>query len=69
MIARQLCDHFGINVPPGNDIPVGSPDSVTAAMIAGSYDPLADTAMLRDGSDRFEQLRNHYRLRHEVGFI
>lgn len=69
MIARQLCDHFGINVPPGNDIPAGSPDSVTAAMIADSYDPLADTAMLRDGSDRFEQLRNHYRLRHGVGFI
>lgn len=44
----------------------GAGIAVTAEKIAASYDPLADTAMLRENPASFEQLRNHYRLREEV---
>lgn len=47
--------------------PEGVAGSVTAALIAGSYDPLADTALLRSDPSAFESLRNHYNLRPEPG--
>ena len=49
-------------------VPVGC--EITPEAILSSYDPLADTATLREGFTpaRFEQLRNSYPLRHEVGF-
>lgn len=47
--------------------PDGPAGTVTAAMIAGSYDPLADTAALRRDPSAFESLRNNYSLRPEPG--
>ena len=43
---------------------------ITPEAIVASYDPMADTALLRNSftPGRFEQLRNGYALRHEVGF-
>jgi hypothetical protein len=37
--------------------------------ILESYDPLADTRLLKANAQNFESLRNHYALRHEVGFV
>lgn len=41
---------------------------ITPANILASYNPLADTASMRSGftPERFESLRNHYTLRHEL---
>lgn len=61
-----LARHFGWSLtlpftPPGND-----DEAFTLEHIAKSYDPLADTALLRrDNGSGFETLRNHYELRHE----
>ena len=46
--------------------PAGGAPNVDAALIAGSYNPLADTRALREHPDHFEALRNSYTLRHEV---
>lgn len=42
--------------------------TLTPALITASYDPMADTAMLRSEPWKFEELRNHYSLRPETGF-
>jgi len=43
---------------------------ITPEAILASYDPMADTAALKShpGASVFEQLRNGYPLRHELGF-
>lgn len=63
-VARAL----GITPAPMSEAaPAGPAESVTAEMIAASYDPLADTAVLRRDPLAFESLRNHYSLRSEPG--
>lgn len=50
---------------------VGMPSidgAVTWDAITASYDPMTDTRLLRESPGCFEQLRNGYALRHEVGY-
>lgn len=61
---------FGADTPDGSrNVDMGNVVTVTPELILGSYDPMADTAELRREftPKRFEQLRNGYNLRHEVG--
>lgn len=66
MAAQAVAHHLGLPEPRLSvAVPPAAPESVTAQAIASSYDPLADTAMLRTDPGRFESLRNNYSLRHE----
>ena len=47
-------------------VPAGAARSVNANAIIKSYDPLADTKILKANPDDFETLRNQYPLRHET---
>ena len=68
MAAQAVADVLGIPAPEFSmPVPPPAPQTVTAQEIASSYDPLADTAMLRTNPEQFEQLRNHYNLRCEAG--
>lgn len=75
MILENLAAHFGLPVArsagekgirvwdlPEPYTPI---ESITAARIAASYDPMADDAMLRRNPDRFETMRDHYQYRSE----
>lgn len=67
MATDTVTGFFGL--PPtewDEPVPDGANIEVTAEKIAASYDPLADTAMLRENPAAFEHLRNHYHLREEV---
>lgn len=67
MAFSAVARKFGLPEPVmAEKVPPGAAESVTAGLIAGSYDPLADTDMLRRCPDDFEALRNHYNLRAEV---
>lgn len=66
MALDALCCHFGLPaLTPTETIADGLADPPTAAQIAASYDPAADTTLLRAEPDRFEALRNHYNYRGE----
>lgn len=73
MVINAICEAYGIGYRMRPHIPAGAAERVTAAAIVMSYDPLRDTAMLReaacypDFATRFEALRNGYHLRREVG--
>ena len=67
---RPALRFFGADTPDGSrNVDMGNVVTVTPELILGSYDPMADTAELRREftPKRFEQLRNGYNLRHEVG--
>lgn len=67
MAAQAVARHFDITLPPPAElVPMTPPAAVDAGSIIATYDPMADTAALRDEPGAFEQLRNHYHLRHEV---
>jgi erythronate-4-phosphate dehydrogenase len=67
MIIKAINSHFGINAPvPYVSAPYLGAADVTLAGIMQSYNPLADTAVLKSQPENFENLRNHYNLRHEV---
>lgn len=68
MAVDQFTRHFGL--PPvkmTESVPDGACRDVTFPMIADSYNPLVDTAMLKRNPGDFERLRNSYNYRHEVG--
>lgn len=68
-IIEALNAHYGWHLtPPMADTPAAGAASVTLAGVLASYDPLADTALLkaRHAPALFEELRNHYNLREEV---
>ena len=66
MVVDALNRHFGWNIEPQRPLaPACGADQVSLAAILGSYNPLTDTAMLKDNANDFETLRNHYALRHE----
>lgn len=67
MAAQAIARHFSLSMPQGASMKY-LPDSVCPGEIKGSYNPLADTAALRSMPHKFEQLRNTYPLRNEVGF-
>lgn len=72
MAVNALCNYFGIDYRMTPDIPAGAVENVTADAVARSYDPLEDTAILRQKAGtaefgaHFERLRNTYPLRPEV---
>lgn len=69
MVIEQINAFFGWQATPPS-IPVSTPtlgaSHVTLQRIAMSYNPLTDTAMLKSTPEEFENMRNHYNLRHEV---
>ncbi|MDE6323950.1 MAG: 4-phosphoerythronate dehydrogenase [Paramuribaculum sp.] len=67
MALEAVAENLGLPHPEISEpMPPSAPDTVTADMVARSYDPFADTEALRSDPSAFEQLRNNYRLRREV---
>lgn len=67
MAVNAVADKLGLPAPILSEpVPPSAPDTVTAEMVARSYDPFKDTADLRSNPSSFEQLRNNYRLRGEI---
>lgn len=67
MAVEALGRHFGWSVAPEwPTAPMLGAAAVDLERIIASYDPLADTEVLRSDPEAFERLRNHYRLRREV---
>ncbi|MBQ7689779.1 MAG: 4-phosphoerythronate dehydrogenase [Muribaculaceae bacterium] len=67
MVVEALGTRFGWDLQPVQaSTPLLGADHVTLPGILDTYNPLADTATLRQNPDRFEQLRNTYPLRNEV---
>ena len=67
MMIEALNRHYGWHIePPRASTPVMGADLVTAQSILESYNPLADTALLKNSPGSFELLRNNYPLRQEI---
>lgn len=70
MAVGAALDFFGAGHAGGSgSVDLGNVVTVTPELILASYDPMADTAIMKHEftPSRFEQLRNGYDLRHEVG--
>ncbi|MDE5723953.1 MAG: 4-phosphoerythronate dehydrogenase [Paramuribaculum sp.] len=67
MAVDAFTTHFGLPATEWSEkMADGAKATITPRLIAESYDPLADTAMLRNDPASFERLRNHYNLREEL---
>ncbi|MCM1452021.1 MAG: 4-phosphoerythronate dehydrogenase [Clostridium sp.] len=67
MALDALCRALGLpHIEMEQKAPAGAAKSVNAKSILLSYDPLADTKMLKANPEGFEEMRNHYNLRHEA---
>lgn len=69
MVVEALNAEYGWEAKPLEaEAPYGGVAEVSLQQIAGSYNPLADTEMLKGNPEasNFEHLRNHYALRPEV---
>ncbi|WP_304962262.1 4-phosphoerythronate dehydrogenase [Paramuribaculum intestinale] len=67
MAVDALTAHFGLPATQWSEkMSDGAKATISAGLIAASYDPMADTAMLRRDPASFERLRNHYHLREEL---
>lgn len=67
MVVKALNEHFGINAPVNMpQAPLLGATQVTMGKILASYNPLLDTAALKQAPATFEALRNNYNLRNEV---
>jgi len=63
-----LCEQFSLTPPTLPFVrPLDPPESVTASEVLETYDPMADTAALKERPEEFENMRNHYDLRMEPG--
>lgn len=70
MVIDALCATFGFDVPETGLEVAPVPSSVSLVEAMRSYDPLADTEMLRAHPEDFENLRNNYPLRQEIrGYV
>lgn len=68
MAVDAVCRHFGLpHIPMSQTAPAGAAERVRPSMFLPSYNPMADTLNLKNNVEKFEELRNHYNLRHEVG--
>ncbi len=68
MTLEAFARHFGVDVDaiPTIDAPARGADIDSIEQVTATYNPLADTELLRTSPDQFENLRNNYNLRHEV---
>ena len=67
MIVEALNRHYGWNIKPVQAAkPFCGAEHVSPQAILDSYNPLADTALLKSSPETFESQRNSYNLRHEV---
>lgn len=70
MALEAVCRHFGLaKAVPDSETATECAWTVSVRGVADSYDPFADTAMLKGAADTasaFENLRNHYELRPEA---
>ncbi len=69
MVIEALNREYGWHATPlAAEAPYGGTANVTLQEVMDSYNPLADTAMLKSdpSAANFESLRNHYHLRPEV---
>ncbi len=67
MVLDAMSRHFGWDIAIDRpDAPTPGAPIVTQPLITASYDPVADTALLRHNPTQFEALRNGYALRSEV---
>lgn len=64
---NAVLSHFGSDRRIDPAVAMLPPDSVDAATLMASYDPLTDSLPLKSSPEDFERLRNTYPLRHEVG--
>lgn len=64
---KGIADTLGIPAVFPYPVPAPAPETVTLAEVRESYDPLADTRRLKENPQKFEELRNNYPLRKEVG--
>lgn len=68
MALDAVSRHFSLpRISMAEDVPAGAAASVSPTAILASYDPMADTRLLKASSEKFEALRNGYALRPEVG--
>lgn len=65
MAVDAVARHFGITAAPPSVTAPEAPATVRATELLESYDPMADTKALKAAPEEFENLRNHYALRHE----
>ena len=67
MILEALNRHYGWDIKPVQvNKPFCGAEHVSPEVILDSYDPLADTALLKSSPETFESQRNTYNLRQEV---
>ena len=67
MVVQALAQHFGWHIAvPMPSAPAQGASHITLSHIMDSYNPLADTALLKQRPQDFESLRNDYPLRHET---
>lgn len=65
----KVASHFHLGTPRFNEpTPGPAPERVSGSEVMLSYNPAADTQALKRSPQQFEQLRNNYALRTEVGF-
>jgi erythronate-4-phosphate dehydrogenase len=65
---NAVLSHFGSDRRIDPKVAMTPPASVDKAQLIASYDPFADTEILRSAPNDFEHLRDSYPLRHEVKF-
>ncbi len=69
MALEALDDFFGFRTDKSGLAPAYvMPHTISASDITASYDPMADTHLLRENLARFEDLRGNYRYRSEPDF-
>lgn len=67
MLLDAVSRHFGLpHIAMEHEVAAGAAEKVNAMAIMKSYNPFADTAMLKAAPDNFEEMRDSYNLRHEV---
>lgn len=68
MAVDAISAHFGLPyIDMSQHVPAGAAEQIDLSTIAASYSPSTDTIALKSDPAAFEQLRNHYDLRHEPG--
>ncbi len=68
MAVDAICSFFSLpHIVMPQQVPAGAADHMDLRTIAKSYNPMTDTISLKSNPGAFEQLRNHYNLRHEPG--